>query len=779
MSKPITGLPRLLKPALACAMALGLMCVGKAPAQDSSDVFLQAYTLFQTGEQLESEDDPRRALLRYREADRLLTKVSADDPDWQPLVVGYRLKKTQENIVRLEALTANMPPLEEELEGELPRTEAPARATARPLAPLPPVTTSQSPGQASDRASRPPPSRPVAVPPATDSGALSKALRDLAEAKKELASAKSQNQTLTGRLEKSEAELKSALFEIDRTKVNVVELRSELAQARQTIENVKRDGGDAGDRSAIRAERQAETAEFLKKLAEANADTEVLREENEQLLAKLEAASTYISSSDDIREGLIEERTTLDAARMDVVEQLEAVKKEAEAFQARIDEADEKIAAAEKQAEDERTARAEETGRLKELGAEVAELITANQALAAEVAKAKASGADKKELDRLAEENRELTSKLAAARSEMEDAGGAGTASLALQSELNSVNDKLLQAEAEIARRDARIEDLARQLDETSGELARLRLLPVPTSEEQKLLAENDLLRGIILRQIKLQNRRDQARQALQSELDSLKIESATLQAHLDVLASPVLELYPDERSLFKDPVSLLTESEPSRLEVDIAIIKPTTEEAVSNLKPKTPEGASSLTPEARELVRSAQQLFNEKNYEEAEKTYRDIVEMLPDNYFVLSNLGAVQIEAGKLSAAEIALGKAIAISPDDSFAHTHLGIAYSRQGRFDDARRVLVRATELNTEDAVAFNYLGVCLAQQGLREMSETNLKRAIDLDPNYANAHFNLAVLYATTKPPAVELAKQHYDLATQLGANPDPSLERLIQ
>jgi tetratricopeptide (TPR) repeat protein len=230
---------------------------------------------------------------------------------------------------------------------------------------------------------------------------------------------------------------------------------------------------------------------------------------------------------------------------------------------------------------------------------------------------------------------------------------------------------------------------------------------------------------------------------------------------------------------LFKDPVSLLAEPDPSRLEVDIAITKPTTEEAIANITPQSPEGASSLTPDARELVRTAQQLFDEKNYTEAEKTYQSLASLLPDNYFILANLGAVQIEAGKLAAAEIALAKAIEISPEDSFAHTHLGIAYSRQGRFDDARSVLTRATEIDARDAVAFNYLGVCLAQQGLRDDSEKHLKNAIALDPNYANAHFNLAVLYATTKPPAVELAKQHYDLATRLGASPDASLERLIQ
>jgi Flp pilus assembly protein TadD len=138
-----------------------------------------------------------------------------------------------------------------------------------------------------------------------------------------------------------------------------------------------------------------------------------------------------------------------------------------------------------------------------------------------------------------------------------------------------------------------------------------------------------------------------------------------------------------------------------------------------------------------------------------------------------------VQIEAGKLSAAEVALVKATKLSPQDSFAQTHLGIAMSRQGRFDEAKGALERAIATNPADAVAFNYLGVCLAQRGDRETSEAKLQHAIELDPDYANAHFNLAVLYATAKPPSLELAKQHYQKATQLGSPPDASLERLIQ
>jgi Flp pilus assembly protein TadD len=52
---------------------------------------------------------------------------------------------------------------------------------------------------------------------------------------------------------------------------------------------------------------------------------------------------------------------------------------------------------------------------------------------------------------------------------------------------------------------------------------------------------------------------------------------------------------------------------------------------------------------------------------------------------------------------------------------------------------------------------------------------MRRAIELDPEYAEAHFNLAVFCLQRQPPAVELARRHYQKALDLGAAPDPELE----
>lgn len=756
-------------------LLVGLAAVfpdSQARADEASDVFLRAYQQFQAAEKLEGESDPRRALLRYREAEALLYEIASSSPDWQPLVVEYRLKRTRESITKMETQTAGLPPLEEELEGPLP--SSPESVPPRSTISLPPITT--TPG---NRQTRPAPSS--VIPSSIDAGSptLANALRELVAARKELSDLRNDNKKLSDRLEKSAADVRSARVEVDRTKVSVVELKSQLAQANDAIENARRDGGSL---SNVRAEREKEMSVFLRKLAEANADAEVLREENEALMTKLERASGIITASDKIRESLLEERKTLAETRNASAENVAAAQKKLAEAETKIEEVQSQAAAAEsklvEKTDEQKLALQQEQEKAKAAAEELTKLTAANADLAKQLAAAKVSGANQKDVDRLTAENAAMAAKLAEAQKQLTQEGR-DIAATALQSELNSVNDRLLDTQSQMAVRDKKIEDLAGELDQTSAELARLRLLPEPTSDEKNLLAENDLLRGIILRQIKLQNQRDEALRNLEGELDHLSAKSENLNIQLAILGSPILELNPEERALFKDPVALLTDPRTDKLEVSMAIVKPTEEEALANMKEKTAEGAADLTDEARARVQEAQDLFNQKNYVDAEKVYLKIAQSLPDNYFVLSNLGALQIEAGKPAAAEVALAKAISISPEDSFAQTHLGIAFSRQGRFDEAQTALTKAIELNPADAIAYNYLGVCLAQKGEHENSEANLKKAIEIDGEYANAHFNLAVLYATGKPPSLELAKQHYQLATQFGAAPDASLEQLIQ
>jgi tetratricopeptide (TPR) repeat protein len=723
---------------LLIAIGASLIMLTTAFSEDSSDLFLTAYKDFQTAEKLEREAKPQDAIKKYRSARQILHQISKSSPDWQPLVVDYRLRKTQESIERLEQSIGSLPPPEPP-EGSLPVADS---EKVRPAVPVQAPVSAQMPTVAfrppttQKRTAREAPRASVRRDDPTAGGspsATSAAERELRELRRELAQVRTENKELTDRLLKNSAELQSALVEVDKTKVNVVELKSQLAQTTAALENVQKDGASV---TGVRAEYEQRQSEALKKFAETQSDNEVLQEENQRLFAKLERAAQYIAQSDAIRTSLLTERKQLANERNDAFAKVKKVK---------------------------------------DNSAEIERVSIENRRLKTELVEISAKMVSKTEFEKLAAEKKVLTARLAEKLPAKALAEKDGTIK-ALRSDLSTANDKLLAAQARLTRRDDELEALRKQLDETSGRLAQVQL---NTADEKKMVMENELLRGIILRQIREQTKRDDAKRLLEQEIGTLKIGSDVIREQLAVLGAPVLELTAEERSLFKEPVVLLTEPNTQSLEVTVAVSKPTAEEVKAGKFLQEPVGADALPQDVRDLTQQAKTSFEQKNYVEAEKLYQRIVETTPNSYFALSNLGAVQIEGGKLAAAEVALKKAIEIDSSEAYAYTNLGIVYSRMGKFAEAIEALQKAVVLNDEDAVAHNYLGVCLGQREEWEGSETHLKKAIDLRPEYPDAHFNLAVLYATTQPPSLDRAKEHYVKATELGAAPDASLERLIQ
>jgi Flp pilus assembly protein TadD len=70
------------------------------------------------------------------------------------------------------------------------------------------------------------------------------------------------------------------------------------------------------------------------------------------------------------------------------------------------------------------------------------------------------------------------------------------------------------------------------------------------------------------------------------------------------------------------------------------------------------------------------------------------------------------------------------------------------------------------------------VTVGKKGWYSAAEDEMRKAIELQPDYAEAHFNLAVFYLQRNPPAVELARRHYQKARDLGAAPDPDVEKRL-
>lgn len=174
-----------------------------------------------------------------------------------------------------------------------------------------------------------------------------------------------------------------------------------------------------------------------------------------------------------------------------------------------------------------------------------------------------------------------------------------------------------------------------------------------------------------------------------------------------------------------------------------------------------------------------AQRYVVARDFEKAEGKYLELLKDDDKNVIVLGNLATVAIEMGHLDDAEKYVHQALAVDASDAYSLSVLGRLKFQQKKYDEALDSLSRAAQIDPQNPEVQNYLGITLSDKGLRGPAETALRKAIEIDPNYASAHNNLAVVYATQNPPLLELARWHYQKALAVGGTRNPELEKLLE
>jgi Flp pilus assembly protein TadD len=185
------------------------------------------------------------------------------------------------------------------------------------------------------------------------------------------------------------------------------------------------------------------------------------------------------------------------------------------------------------------------------------------------------------------------------------------------------------------------------------------------------------------------------------------------------------------------------------------------------------------LPDDMRETAQDAADLFKNQKYDESAAKYQSIIDKYPESLYAWSNLGVVRFQQGKFDEALKALQQAVKLSPTDAFSYSNLGIVYYQLNQYENAIDALNSAKALDPNDAKTHNYLGCACSQKGWQEVAEKEFRKAIEIDPNFGDAHFNLALVYATSKPPSLELARREYNRALELGIAKDPRLEKLLE
>jgi Flp pilus assembly protein TadD len=201
---------------------------------------------------------------------------------------------------------------------------------------------------------------------------------------------------------------------------------------------------------------------------------------------------------------------------------------------------------------------------------------------------------------------------------------------------------------------------------------------------------------------------------------------------------------------------------------------EPSAEQKKGELPPMT-----RAMEQATVFARQATEAMRREDWEKAREMWLECLKLQPESAAVLSNLGSVEIKLNKQEDARAHLEKALKIRPNLPAAWMTLGLLHHEMKNPMLAISALTRAVHEDPADARLHNALAIVLKQSGWTNGAEMELQKAIDLTPDYAEAHFNLALLYLEQKPPAVETARRHYQKARDLGADPDELVEKQLK
>jgi Flp pilus assembly protein TadD len=690
-----------------------------ANTSDPSELFLKAFTSVQEGEKLEADGNLRAALAKYRFGASMLDQLGQSNAGWQPLIVRYRLRKTTENIQRLEdKLSVNPGGLGAAESSGDNRRPGPAPANEEDPLPSNDDNYSGNPGTAASQTQS-----QQAVQAQTE--AMDRATTDL---RNKLAKTQKDLKGALDQLSVAQKEKQAALKDRSDIEFQLQSARSEVKIAQKRFEHTKADRDDL--------QSQVDKAESqLKDAVGKNPKSNASRKELANQVAVL-------------RESLAKAQADADAAS-----------KNRDDLNRQLAESNGQVADLTKQ-RDTAVAQSELT---KDAAQKIESLQSANTALTQKLSAAENSIA-------------QLTAESLQKKEELDGVRG----------QLATLKDQLASSRSENDRSAPIIEDLRKQLDAKAKSLDEMKAHGVTNDDISKISRENELLRSIVMRQLKDQARRVAAKQLLTDELSRLEVQSDTLNREVEELGRPTLQLSDEERALFKDPQATIADSQdPSSMAISIAAVKskPGTGGPVV---PDSPDGPSvetafkpKVAPELIPMALDAKEDFDRGHYADAESVYAKLLARDPMNPYLLSNQGVVLFREDKLKNAEVMLKKAVASAPKDPFGQATLGIVYYKMHRYDDAINSLTKAIQLDPKNATAHNYLGITSSQKGWPEAAIEEIQKAIALNPNYADAHFNIAVIYATNQPPSKDQALQHYKIATSLGATPDATLEKLLR
>ena len=182
-----------------------------------------------------------------------------------------------------------------------------------------------------------------------------------------------------------------------------------------------------------------------------------------------------------------------------------------------------------------------------------------------------------------------------------------------------------------------------------------------------------------------------------------------------------------------------------------------------------TPQGGGDIDG----LIAQGQAAIEAGKLSEAEKAFRDAVNLDPGSAGAQFGLGNVYIRQGQLAAAETAYRAAVNGNPDMASAHLNLGVVYYQMEQLSKAEEEFSAVLRLAPNDAQALYLLAAVRIQGQQYADAEKLLNQAKLAQPDLAEVYYGLGALYKLQGKKAEAIAA--FEKFLSLGTAQDPKAE----
>lgn len=180
---------------------------------------------------------------------------------------------------------------------------------------------------------------------------------------------------------------------------------------------------------------------------------------------------------------------------------------------------------------------------------------------------------------------------------------------------------------------------------------------------------------------------------------------------------------------------------------------------------------AIDLKPDYIESYLNLGSAYSQKGkFDKAIKEINRAIELKPGNATAYYNRGSIYFQQGEYDRAILNFTRAIEFKPDYISAYNNRGNAYKESGDFKAAIKDFTKAIELKTDNAspspcpqglgsIYYNR-AIVYVQLNQPEQAITDFNKTIELEPDYADAYYQLSLVYA---------GKNEFDRAIFYGDN----------